>query len=61
MSAASDTLDLLLQRQDKLTEDEQMQVMEAIADVFFENESRALSARAALTQMWVNGQLAFEP
>lgn len=61
MSAATDTLDLLLQRQDKLTEDEQMQAMEAIVDVFFEDENRALSARAALTQMWVNGQLAFEP
>lgn len=61
MSAASKVLDRLLQKQEKLTEDEQFEVMEAVSDVFFEDEGRAFSARATLSQMWVDGLLPFEP
>lgn len=57
MSAASNALDKLLQRRDKLTLEEYNDVLTAIGDVFFEDENLAFAARAALEQMRVNGQL----
>lgn len=57
MSAASDTLGQLLQRDERLTMDEYFEVLNAIIDVFDEDEGEAFAARAALEQMRVSNQL----